>query len=108
MDDAPRESCYGSAVSEAARHRLQVDERRKQLIDLALELFGNRPYDEISIDETAKEAGVPKGLLYHYFPSKRAFFVAAVEAAAERLAASAPPLTDAQVRRLGAILGGAS
>ncbi|MBP7685394.1 MAG: TetR/AcrR family transcriptional regulator [Deltaproteobacteria bacterium] len=85
MDDAPRESCYGSAVSEAARHRLQVDERRKQLIDLALELFGNRPYDEISIDEIAKEAGVSKGLLYHYFPSKRAFFVAAVEAAAERL-----------------------
>ena len=31
-----------------------------------------------------------------------------VEAAAERLATSAPPLTDAQVRRLGAIFGGAS
>lgn len=31
-----------------------------------------------------------------------------IEAAAERLAASAPPLTDAQVRRLTAIFGGAS
>ncbi|MCA9575543.1 MAG: helix-turn-helix domain-containing protein [Polyangiales bacterium] len=72
-------------MNQAARHRLGVDERRKQLLDLALELFGNRPYDEISIDEIAKEAGVSKGLLYHYFSSKRAFFVAAVEAAAESL-----------------------
>ena len=31
-----------------------------------------------------------------------------VEAAAERLAASAPPLSDAQVRRLSTIFGGAS
>ncbi len=72
-------------MNQVARHRLQVDERRKQLLDLALELFGDRPYEEISIDEIAKEAGVSKGLLYHYFPSKRAFFVAAVEEAAERL-----------------------
>lgn len=34
--------------------------------------------------------------------------VSEIEAAAERFAASAPPLTDAQVRRLAAIFGGAS
>lgn len=85
MDDTLVHSCYGGAVNPAARHRLGVDERRKQLLELALELFGNRPYDEISIDDIAKEAGVSKGLLYHYFSSKRAFFVAAVEAASESL-----------------------
>ena len=37
---------------------------------------------------------------------KRASSFADIEAAAERLATSAPPLTDAQVRRLGAIFGG--
>jgi AcrR family transcriptional regulator len=84
-------------VNQAARHRLGVDERRKQLLDLALELFGNRPYDEISIDEIAKEAGVSKGLLYHYFPSKRAFFVAAVEAASESLLESTEVVTAGEV-----------
>ena len=87
-------------MNQAARHRLGVDERRKQLLDLALELFGNRPYDEISIDEIAKEAGISKGLLYHYFPSKRAFFVAAVEAAAERLLESTEVETQGEVPTL--------
>lgn len=75
-------------MSNAARSRLQVDERRAQLLDLALELFGDRTYDEISVDEVAKAAGVSKGLLYHYFQNKRAFYVAAVEEAAARLLAA--------------------
>ncbi|MBT8470426.1 MAG: TetR/AcrR family transcriptional regulator; helix-turn-helix transcriptional regulator [Deltaproteobacteria bacterium] len=68
-----------------ARTRLQVDVRRQQLLELGLELFGNQTYDELSIDEIAKRAGVSKGLLYHYFPSKRAFYVAAVREAAREL-----------------------
>jgi AcrR family transcriptional regulator len=68
-----------------ARTRLQVDVRRQQLLDLGLELFGNQTYDELSIDEIATRAGVSKGLLYHYFPSKRAFYVAAVREAARQL-----------------------
>lgn len=100
MDDSLLRSCYGGGVTQAARSRLGVDERRKQLLDLALELFGNRSYDEISIDEIAKEAGISKGLLYHYFPSKRAFFVAAVEAAAERLLESTEVETQGEVPTL--------
>jgi len=68
-----------------ARTRLHVDVRRRQLLDLALELFAEHSYDEISIDEIAKRAGVSKGLLYHYYPSKRAFYVAAVEEAARQI-----------------------
>ncbi len=67
------------------RTRLQVDVRRQQLLELGLQLFGNRTYDELSIDEIAKRAGVSKGLLYHYFPSKRAFYVALVREAAREL-----------------------
>ncbi len=68
-----------------SRSRLQVDERRAQLLDLALELFADRTYEEISIDEIAKAAGISKGLLYHYFPGKRAFYVEAVRMAAQQL-----------------------
>jgi AcrR family transcriptional regulator len=67
-----------------ARTRLQVDVRRQQLLALGLELFANQSYGELSIDEIAKRAGVSKGLLYHYYPSKRAFYVAAVREAARQ------------------------
>jgi AcrR family transcriptional regulator len=68
-----------------SRQRLQVDERRTQLLDLAISLFGGRSYEAISIDEFAKQGGISKGLLYHYFPSKRALYVAAVGRAAQQL-----------------------
>jgi len=72
-------------MMQPARTRLQVDVRRQQLLELGLQLFGNQTYDELSIDEIAKRAGVSKGLLYHYFPSKRAFYVALVREAAREL-----------------------
>jgi AcrR family transcriptional regulator len=69
-----------------ARHaRLTVRERREQLLDLGLRLFGSKPYDEISIEEIAQLAGMSKGLLYHYFPSKRDFYVACLRAASLQL-----------------------
>ncbi len=78
---------HSAHVSVAARARLQNDERRAQLLALGLRLFGERSYDEISIDDIAREAGVSKGLLYHYFGGKRAFYVACVAHAAEGLVA---------------------
>lgn len=68
-----------------ARTRLHVDVRRQQLLELGLELFASQSYDELSIDEIARRAGVSKGLLYHYYPSKRALYVAAVREAARQL-----------------------
>jgi AcrR family transcriptional regulator len=62
-----------------------VAERRDQLLELGLRLFGSKPYDEISIDEIARLAGMSKGLLYHYFPSKRDFYVACMRAASIQL-----------------------
>lgn len=69
----------------AARHRLALDERRAQLLELGARLFAERSYDEVSIDDIAEAAGVSKGLLYHYFGSKRAFYVATVRQAAQQL-----------------------
>jgi AcrR family transcriptional regulator len=68
-----------------ARTRLALDQRRAQLVELGLREFGSRAYDDVSIDEIAKSAGISKGLLYHYFPTKRAFYVACVREAANDL-----------------------
>lgn len=65
-------------MATTARNRLQTDERRAQLLDLGLEIFTERSYDEVSIDEIARRAGISKGLLYHYFSNKREFYVAVV------------------------------
>ncbi|MGY4710243.1 TetR/AcrR family transcriptional regulator [Mycolicibacterium sp. CBM1] len=68
-----------------ARRRLSPDDRRSELLALGAEVFGQRPYDEVRIDEIAERAGVSRALMYHYFPDKRAFFAAVVRAESERL-----------------------
>ncbi|BBX04227.1 TetR family transcriptional regulator [Mycolicibacterium moriokaense] len=67
------------------RRRLSPEDRRKELLALGAEVFGQRPYDEVRIDEIAEKAGVSRALMYHYFPDKRAFFAAVVSAESERL-----------------------
>lgn len=68
--------------------RLEVDERRRQLIAVGGSLFSDRSFDDISIDEIARAAGISKGLLYHYFPSKRDFYVEIIRAASAALLAA--------------------
>jgi AcrR family transcriptional regulator len=93
-----------------AYRRMEVDERRAQLLARATELFGEYGYDELSMARIAREAGISKPLLYHYFPSKRALFAAALTDAATELGAltqpdpSLPP-TEQLSQALGAFLG---
>ncbi|MEW2632423.1 TetR/AcrR family transcriptional regulator [Streptomyces sp. NPDC048389] len=69
------------------RRRMGVEERRQQLIGVALELFGHRSPDEVSIDEIAAAAGISRPLVYHYFPGKQSLYEAALRRAADELAA---------------------
>lgn len=57
------------------RLRLQVSERRKRIIAIATELFSSYAYDNIAIDDIARQAGMSKGLLYHYFPTKHDLYL---------------------------------
>jgi AcrR family transcriptional regulator len=63
------------------------------LIDLGLELFADQPYDDVWIDGVADKAGISRGLLYHYFPTKREFYRAVMQTAVDRVfaATAAPP-----------------
>jgi AcrR family transcriptional regulator len=67
------------------RVRLDNDERRAQLLQLARKAFSDRSYDDVSIDDLAREAKISKGLLYHYFPTKRDLYVAGLREIAEEL-----------------------
>jgi AcrR family transcriptional regulator len=71
--------------------RLAVDERRRQLLERGRALFTAQAYDELSMAAIARDAGISKALLYHYFPSKQAYFVATLEDAGRELAARVRP-----------------
>jgi len=73
------------------RRRLSVDERREELLRVGMELFATRPYEEIWIEEIAQQAGISRGLLYHYFRTKRDFYVAVTRQAALQAAELAAP-----------------
>jgi AcrR family transcriptional regulator len=78
-------------MSGPAYTRLDVDERRRQLLVLGADLFTRHDYDKLSMAKIAREAGISKALLYHYFPSKEAYFVATLEEKAEELAQRTAP-----------------
>lgn len=64
-----------------------VEERRQQLIGVALELFSRRSPEEVAIDEIAAAAGISRPLVYHYFPGKLSLYEAALRRAADDLTA---------------------
>ncbi|OWY60638.1 hypothetical protein B7486_68110, partial [cyanobacterium TDX16] len=88
----------------APRRRLGKEERREQLIGLGLEMIKERPFDQVLLDEVIEAAGISKGLLFHYFPSKRAYQLAVMEAATAELVAAITPDEDLDV--LGALARG--
>ncbi len=70
------------------------DARREQLLAAGLVLFSTTSYDAVSVDDIAAATGTARGLLYHYFGSKRGFYVEVLEASAAELIAVLAP-TDA-------------
>jgi AcrR family transcriptional regulator len=71
--------------------RLRPEARREQLLAVGMELVGARSFDAVSMEDVAAAAGVSRALVFHYFPSKRAFQVAVAQRAADDLVRSARP-----------------
>ncbi|WP_162941983.1 TetR/AcrR family transcriptional regulator [Desertimonas flava] len=72
-----------STVEDAPRRlRMDPDARRDQILRVAARLFADRPYSDVSISDIAGAAGVARGLLHHYFGSKRELYLEVVRVAA--------------------------
>lgn len=98
------------AERQPAYQRLDVDVRRRRLLELGADLFSRHSYAELSMAAIAREAGISKALLYHYFPSKQAYFVATLEQQAAELSRRvavdpALPPVEQLTRALDAFLG---
>jgi len=72
-------------MADRLRTYLDRDTRKQKLLDLGMQLFANRSYEDVSIDDVAREANISKGLLYHYFGSKRVFYTEVVRFATAHL-----------------------
>jgi len=91
----------GTAPTGATRTRLSPEQRRTQLLDLGVSLLASRSLDDLTIDLLAEQAGISRGLLYHYFGGKRGFQEAVVRRAVDDLVAqTAPPADGEPLERL--------
>ena len=82
---APDPAPVASPQAAPRRTRLTHDDRRRQLLGIGLAKLVDKPIQHLSIDEVAAEAGISRGLLFHYFPTKRDFYLACIEAAGRRI-----------------------
>jgi AcrR family transcriptional regulator len=65
--------------------RLPAEQRRRQLLDVACEVFSATGFHATSMDDIAAAAGVTKPVLYQHFPSKRALFTELLDDVGRRL-----------------------
>lgn len=68
----------GTATSALSPSRLEPDERRRQILAAARSLFSDRGFSAVSTGEIAAQAGVARGLINHYFGTKRELYVEVV------------------------------
>jgi AcrR family transcriptional regulator len=80
-------------VTREKRTRLDPVARRAQLIALGVEMLATRTLDALSVEDIARQAGISRGLLFHYFSSKQEFHTAVARAAAQELLARTEPDT---------------
>lgn len=67
---------------------------RERILDAALDLFGTRGVDAVSLDEIARDVGVRKQTVLYWFDSKEAL----VDGVIEKVAAELVIVIDAAVR----------
>jgi AcrR family transcriptional regulator len=66
----------------------QAEATRRQLVDVARQLFTERGYAGTSIEDIIERAGVARGALYHHFPGKDALFAAVYQVVQAEVAAA--------------------
>jgi AcrR family transcriptional regulator len=74
-----------AADLQVSARRLTAEQRRQQLVVVALELFARRGYRSTTMDDIAEAAGVTKPLVYQHFSSKRALYLELVNSIAQEL-----------------------
>lgn len=73
--------------------RLPGPQRRQQLLDVAVDIFGVGGYAEASVADIAAAAGITKPVVYQHFASKRALFLEVLGECGRRMEAQVEKAT---------------
>lgn len=103
-------------MTSAPRWRRRKEARPSEIVDAALAAFVERGFAATRLDDVARRAGIGKGTLYLYFPSKEELFKAVVRqhllpnvaAAERRLAEAAGPTGPLLTAIVGTLIGAAA
>lgn len=69
-----------SAAKPSPRRQRRKDERPSEIIAAAIEIFGERGFGKTRLEDVARRAGVAKGTVFVYFPTKEDLFRAVAQA----------------------------
>ena len=99
---------HGASSAEPAHNSSNGhDSKRRRILAAALRLFARQPYQAVTMDRVAQDAGVAKGTLYLYFSSKEALYLGiltdGLESIAMRYQSSVDPDADVAERLRRAI-----
>ncbi len=100
-DSVPRESPDSRETTprhEGPKFRRRADARPDEVLDAALAMFTEKGFAAARIDDIAQRAGISKGAVYLYFPSKQALIEAIVERALG-------PIAEEAIERLATLPG---
>src|ERR1044072_3740220 len=68
--------------------RRSADERRREIVEIAISHFAQHGYNGTSTDQAAREAGISQPYLFRLFGTKRELFLACNAAMHDRIAAT--------------------
>src|SRR5947207_14597282 len=65
--------------SKTSTPRLPATDRRRQLLETALDFFSKKGFDGATTKEIAAAAGVTEAIIFRHFPSKQALYSAVLD-----------------------------
>lgn len=70
---------YNDSVAHPPQHRLPAEDRRRQLLESALDLFSRQGFEGTTTKEIAAAAGVNEAIIFRHFPTKQALYTAVLD-----------------------------
>jgi AcrR family transcriptional regulator len=94
-DKQDAKQAAGKRKTRLPKFRRRAEARRDEVLDAALELFTEKGFAATRVEDIAQKAGISKGTIYLYFPSKEALMEGLIDRALSPLALQAISVIDA-------------
>lgn len=70
------------------------EDKKERILSIGIKEFSQKSYKEVSTDSITKKCGISKGILFHYFGSKKKYYLYCLEKSLERLTAKSEAVEE--------------